>query len=119
MKHRKLLQSLMAGLSVLPLMSASAFAKGARTISITYPASLGGVHLAAGHYDLSFEQHSPEATVKLAKGKNVVVTTHGKVEERSTKYQRNMVVFETKGDGSQVVSEIRLGGTNQAIVFSE
>ena len=119
MKHRKLLQSLMASLSVLLLISASAFAKGARTISISYPATLGGVHLAVGHYDLTFEQHSPEATVKLAKGKTVVVTTQAKVEERSTKYQRNMVVFETKSDGSQIVSEIRLGGTNQAIVFSE
>ena len=119
MTHRKRLQSLMAGLSVLLLMSASAFAKGTRTISISYPAALAGVQLAVGHYELSFEQHSPEATVKLAQGKNVVVTTQGKVEERSTRYERNMVVFETKSDGSQVVSEIRLGGTNQAIVFSE
>ncbi len=119
MKHRKLLQSLMAGLSVLLLMSASAFAKGARTISISYPATLGGVYLAVGHYDLTLEQHSPEATVMLAQGKKLVVTTRARVEERSTKYQRNMVVFETKGDGSQFVSEIRLGGTNQAIVFSE
>jgi len=119
MTHRKLLQSLMAGLSVLLLISASAFAKGTRTISISYPATLGGVQLAVGHYVLSFEQHSPEATVTLAQGKTVVVTTQGKVEERSAKYERNMVVFETKSDGSQVVSEIRLGGTNQAIVFSE
>lgn len=119
MTHRRLLQSLMSGLGVLLLMSASAFAKGARTISISYPATLGGVHLAVGHYDLTFEQHSPEATVRLARGKSVIVTTQGKVEERNTKYQRNMVVFETKSDGSQIVSEIRLGGTNQAIVFSE
>ena len=109
----------MAGLTVLVLVTASSFAKGSRTISISYPATLGGVQLAAGHYDLSFEQHSPEATVTLARGKTVVVSTQGKVVERDTKYQRNMVVFETKSDGSQVVSEIRLGGTNQAIVFSE
>lgn len=119
MKHQKLLQGLMASLTVLLLVTASGFAKGSRTINISYPSTLGGVHLTVGHYELSFEQHSPEATVTLAKGKSVVVTTKGKLEERSTKYQRNMVVFDTKSDGSQVVSEIRLGGTNQAIVFSE
>ncbi len=119
MSHRKVLRGSMTGLAVLFLVGASAFAKGARTIAITYPATLGGMHIAAGHYELTFEQHSPEATVTLAKGKTVVLTTQGRVEQRDTKYERNMVVFETKSDGTQIISEIRLAGTNQAIVFSE
>jgi hypothetical protein len=119
MTHRKLLQGLISGLAVLLLVSASAFAKGSRTINVSDPASLGGVRLEAGQYELNFQQHSPEATVTLAKGRTVVVTTKAKIEERNTKYQRNTVVFETKSDGSQTIGEIRLGGTNQAIVFSE
>ncbi|MFB3920133.1 MAG: hypothetical protein ACE145_00340 [Terriglobia bacterium] len=119
MTNRRIFGSLMTGLAVLALVSASAFARGGRTISISYPATLGGVRLDAGRYELTYQQHSPEATVTLAKGKSVVVTTQGKVQDRSTKYQRDMVVFETKSDGTQVVSEIRLGGTHQAIVFNE
>jgi uncharacterized protein YlzI (FlbEa/FlbD family) len=119
MTHRRLLQGLISGLAVLLLVSGSAFAKGSRTINVSYAASLGGVRLEAGQYEFNFEQHTPEATVTLAKGKTVVVTTKGKVEERKTKFERNTVVFETKSDGSQTIGEIRLGGTNQAIVFSE
>jgi hypothetical protein len=57
--------------------------------------------------------------VTLAKGNNVVATAQGKIEERSAKYARNMVVFITKPDGSRAINEFRLAGTNKAIVFSQ
>ena len=119
MTHRKLLRALIPSLAVLLLVTAGALAKGPRTISVPYAGTLGGTKVEPGHYLLSYEQHSSEATVTLANGRKMIVTTQGKVLERPTKYKQNAVVYQRRDDGSQFISEIRLGGTNQAIVFSE
>ena len=55
----------------------------------------------------------------LSKGKNVVVTAQGRLKERKVKYDRNMVVLGTTPDGSQIISEFRLAGTNKASAFAE
>ena len=73
----------------------------------------------AGRYDITWEQHSPDVTVTFAKGKEVIVTAKGRMESRSTKYQRNMIVYTTQPDGSQTINELRIGGTSSAIVFNE
>lgn len=89
----------------------------ANNISVPYAGTLGGKQVAAGHYKITWEHHSPTATVTLADGKKIVATAEGKVEERSTKFERNMVVYTTGSDGSQTINEIRLAGTSTAIVF--
>ena len=119
MTHQKLLRSLISGVALALLLSASALAKGSRTINLAYAAVLSGTQIEAGQYQLRWEERSPEATVTLANGRNVVATAQGKVEERSVKYGRNMVLLTTKPDGSRTISEFRLAGTNKAIVFSE
>jgi uncharacterized protein YlzI (FlbEa/FlbD family) len=101
------------------LVGASALAKSSRTVSLPYAGTLGGTKVEPGRYQLDYVQHSPEATVTLTTSKKVIVTTQGKIVERPAKYNQNAVVYETRGDGSQYISEIRLGGTNQAIVFTE
>lgn len=119
MTHHKLLRSLISGVALVLLVSASALANGSRTIKLAYPATLSGTQIEAGQYQLRWEERSPEATVTLAKGKNVVATAQGKLEQRSAKYERNMVVLTTRADGSRTINEFRLAGTNKAIVFSE
>lgn len=119
MTHHKLLRGLISGLALVLLASSSALAKGSRTINVPYAASLSGTQIEAGQYQLSWEERSPQATVTMAKGKNVMATVQGKIEQRSAKYERNMVVFATRADGSYIISEFRLAGTNKAIVFSE
>jgi hypothetical protein len=60
-------------------------------------------------------------TVTQGKGKkaSVIATAQGRLENRDTKYERNMVVYTTHPDGSQSVSELRIGGTSTAIVFDK
>jgi hypothetical protein len=41
------------------------------------------------------------------------------METRPAKFQRNMVVYNTKADGTQTITELRIGGTSTAIVLSE
>jgi hypothetical protein len=121
MKHQRHLKVLVLGSAVLLLAVVSAFAKNAKTFNVPYAGLLGSARLEAGHYQIAWEEHSPELTVTVASqnGKNVVATAQGKLVERSTKYNQNMVVYNTKPDGTQVISELRIGGSNKAIVFDE
>ena len=96
-----------------------ALAKNSRTVAFGYPATLNGTPIAAGHYEVSWQTHSPEATVTIADGKRVVVAANGRWEERKTKYENNAVVYDTKSDGSRVIIEIRFAGLAGALVFGD
>jgi hypothetical protein len=121
MKHHRHLKVVVLGAAVLLLAIVNASAKDAKTFNVPYTGLLGSARIEAGHYRITWEGHSPAATVTVAteNGKNVVATQQGRFVERSTKYQRNMVVYTAKPDGTQVISELRIGGSNKAIVFEE
>ena len=119
MTYQKLPRALISGLALMALLGAIVFAKGSGTINLRHAASLDGTQLEAGQYELSWEEHSPQATVTLSRGKNVVVTAQGRLEERKVKYDLNTMVFETAPNGSQIIREFRLAGTKKAVVFVE
>lgn len=122
MKHHRHLKVFVLGSAVLLLAAVNSFAKkNAKTFDLAYTGLLGSARLEAGHYQIAWEAHSPQVTVTVAKknGKDIVATARGKLVERSTKYNQNMVVYNTKPDGTQVISELRIGGSNKAIVFDE
>ena len=114
MTYRSYLRGLSSSAAVLLIVGASALAS---TFSVPYSGKMGGTRIDAGHYNITWEHHSPGVTVTVSKGKNVVATVQGKIEERGTKFERNMLVYSTSAEGSQTINEIRVGGTNQAIVF--
>jgi len=103
----------------LVVVGTEAFAKAAETLDIPFSASLSGTKVDAGRYRIDWKANSPEATVTLTKGKNVVATVEAKVVERDIKARRTAVVYKTKADGSEMISEIRFQGSSQALVFSE
>jgi hypothetical protein len=115
-----MLQMLVTGVAVLMLATGSALAS---SFSFPYKGNMGDARLDAGRYDITWQQHSPELTVTVTQGKgkkvSVVATVQGRLENRETKYERNMVVYTTQPDGSQTVSELRIGGTTTAIVFDK
>jgi uncharacterized protein YfaP (DUF2135 family) len=88
-------------------------------LNLRHAGVLNGTHLAAGQYNITWQEHSPSLTVTVAKGRNVVATVQGRMEERTTKFQRNAVVYTAGPDGSQIINEVWLGGTSRAIVFSK
>lgn len=105
-------------LVVLALASAPAFAKNARSLNLEYPVTLGSSQIAPGNYTVTWEQHSPEATVSFMKGKRVLATAEAKWVERNVKYQRNSVVYNTAADGSHRIIEIRFAGMSQVMVLN-
>ncbi len=115
MVNRRNLRGLISGVAAMLFVSATTMAN---RINLPYAGTLGGKQVAAGNYKITWEHHSPTATVTLADGRKLVATAEGKIEERSTKFARKMVVYTTQSDGSQAITEIRLGGTTMAIVFA-
>ena len=101
------------------LMAGTVFAKNRRTVTLAYPASVNGVAIAAGVYDVSWVSRSPEVRVTFNKGKNVIATAQGKWMDRSVKYNRDSVMYTTNPDGSRAISEIRFAGMTQVLVFGE
>jgi hypothetical protein len=97
----------------------TAQAKNSRGIVLHSDVTVAGSHLASGSYDVTWETHSPEATVSFMRGKKVVATADGKVEDRGTTYDRNEVVYYDKADGTSLIQEIRFKGSSEVLVFKE
>jgi hypothetical protein len=106
-------------IGVLAAGMSTAAAKNSRQLDILYPVVLNGTTLEGGNYQINWVAHSPEATVTFKQGKHVVATVEGKLEDRDRKFERNAVIYNTDSQGKRTISEIRLGGTNQAIVFRD
>ena len=102
--------------------SSSALAKRvahSAVVSFPYAASLNGTSLPAGQYKVTWQQHSPEATVSLTQGKNTLATTQAKWVDRDVRYPTNAVLYNTSGDGSRRILEIRFAGVKGALVFGD
>ena len=106
-------------LAVFLMAALPAVAENARTLKLPYSASLNGKQLVAGEYKVTWETHSPEATVNFAQKSKVVATVEGKWVDRDTKYEANMVVYSTHPDGSRTILEVRFAGLKGALVFEE
>jgi hypothetical protein len=98
---------------------AAAAAKDSGNLVLNYDATVAGNHLTGGKYNIQWKTHSPEATVTFKHEGKVVATAEGKVVDHGSKYDSNQVVYSQAADGSRVISEIRFGGSSQAIVFNE
>ena len=104
----------------LSMATASAFGKNSRDIKLEHAASLNGTLVAPGEYKLSWDMDNEQGAVTLKSySGSKVVTVKGKLVDRGLRYNRNSVQCETKPDGTRSLSEIRLSGTSQAIVFDE
>ena len=105
--------------AILLMAALSAVAQNARTLKVPYSASVNGKQLAAGEYKVTWETHSPEATVNFSQKKEVVATVEGKWVDRETKYEANAVVYSNNPDGSRTILEVRFSGLKGALVFGE
>jgi hypothetical protein len=100
-------------------IAAGAFAKEGKTINLQHDATLAGTHLASDDYTVTWQAHSPGATVSFARKGKVVATAEGKLVGRPKKSPENEVVYGTAPDGSMQILELRFRGSTQAIVFGK
>jgi hypothetical protein len=110
-----------SGLSVALLLASGipALAKNSRTVTFSHDVVLNGTTLPAGRCLVQWETHSPEATVEFVQHHNVILSTEGRVEERSKGYDRDAVVYNTASDGTLSLIEIRFADSNKVLVFNQ
>jgi hypothetical protein len=106
-------------LAIVLMAALSAVAQNARTLRVPYSASVNGKQLAAGEYKVTWQTHSPEATVNFSQKREVVATVEGRWVDRDIKYESNSVVYSNNPDGSRTIMEVRFAGLKGALVFGE
>jgi len=117
MKAKNLIAGLVMALTL--LSGIHALAKDSRTLTLQRAVTLNGKQMAAGKYQVSWQTHSPEATVTFTQKKNVMATAEGKLVERANKFEADAIVYSNNPDGTSSIVEIRFGGTNQVLIFGE
>lgn len=96
--------------------TAAAKPKGVR-VRLPFNATVAGVQLPRGDYDVQWQTHSPQATVTFEESGKTVATAQGKVVDRGTRYDATQVVFTTAPDGTRRIQEIRFEGLTEVIDF--
>jgi hypothetical protein len=108
---------LAVGLVMFFLAVAPAFSKHTRQLVIDKAAKINGNLLTPGQYNISWETHSPEATVTITHKKNVVATTNGTVVVRPKAYDYDSIVYFPEPDGSLTIIEVRFAGSKNVLTF--
>jgi hypothetical protein len=98
--------------ATLALALASAADK-AYHVTLNEAASVNGTQLQPGEYKLQIE--GDKVVLKL--GKKTALEAPAKVETADHKFETTSVAIQTAGS-KPVLSEIRIGGTNQRVIFS-
>lgn len=119
MRFRKSSSLTVVAIAVAVTVAAAAKTKSAKDITLHYDADVAGLHLTSGDYSVTWQTHSPQATVTFMQGKKVVATAEGKVVDRDSAYGSNEVVYGEGPGGKRQVQEIRFRGSSQVIVFNE
>lgn len=121
MTYRKALGITIVLATVSIVAAVPVLAKNSHTLSVNRAALLGGTQLQPGSYQVSWEEHSPDLSVTFSSGKkgDALVTAHARLVDRGVKYDRNSILYDENPPGTVTITEIRLAGMNQAIVFDE
>jgi hypothetical protein len=95
-----------------------AFAKHDHEVNLDQGVTIDGKQLTPGKYKVSWETHSPQATVTFMQKKTVVATASGTLVERPTAYEYDSIVYSKESDnGPTTILEIRFAGSNKVLTF--
>jgi hypothetical protein len=81
-------------------------------------AVMNGVEIPAGNYELTWEVRNSTVRVALLKEGKFFATVQGAWVKNGSKYPEDAVLLRLNSDGSRSLIEIRLGGTQRAIVLN-
>lgn len=113
MKALKLTNTLFLGMTL--LMTTVAFAAEKGSMKLIQPAMIGGVQLAPGEYNLSWEGSGPSVELKIAKGGKVVATAPARTVELKSSAPANGTATKQNAEGTPAVSQIFFHGKTQAL----
>ena len=81
-------------------------------------AVMNGVEIPAGMYELTWEVRNATVTMKLWKDGKFFASARGAWVKNGSKYPEDAVLLRLNSDGSRSLIEVRLGGTERAIVLN-
>jgi hypothetical protein len=116
---RKCFGTSLLSMALLLASGIPALAKNSRTVTFHHGFVLNGTTIQAGNCLVQWEIHSPAATVEFLRQHKIVLSTEGRVEERSKAYDRNAVVYIIASDGTMSLGEIRFADSNKVLVFNQ
>ena len=138
MNIRKSLGTSVLSVALLLASGIPALAKNSATVTLSHDLVLNGTTLPAGKCSVRWETHSPEATVEFVQHHKVVLSTEGRVEERSKGYNghvafntdgrlvdrtnayfRDSVVYNIASDGTMSLVELHFAYSNKILVFNQ
>jgi hypothetical protein len=96
------------------LLATSAFAAEKGSLKLFDPAVVGGVQLAPGDYNVTWEGAGPNVELKIAKGNKVVATIPAHTVELKSAPPSDGTTTKATAEGKTAVSEIFFRGKTRA-----
>lgn len=103
-------------LSAAAFLLASMAAAGSVSVELREKVAFNGTTLPAGKYKITWTGDR-DLQVKISSDGKVVAESPGRLEERKVRAEADAVVSRKDASGAQVLSEIRLGGKKNVLVF--
>lgn len=113
MKTSNFANKLMLGAAL--LLATSAFAAEKGSMKLIQPAVVGGVQLAPGEYNLSWDGTGSNVELKVAKGSKVVATAPAKLVDLPNSAAANGTTTKPNAEGKTAVSQIFFHGKTRAL----
>ena len=112
MKASNFANNLVLGMAL--VLATSAFAAEKGSMKLFDSAVVGGVQLAAGDYNVTWEGTGPNVELKIAKGNKIVATTPAQTIELKSVPPSDGTTTKANAEGKTAVSEIFFRGKTRA-----
>jgi hypothetical protein len=90
-----------------------------RLFLLQIPITLNGVEVPKGVYDFTVDSDKSNVKITLKKQGRVIATAPGTLVKTGVTPKSNLVLLSVNPDGSRALYEIRLAGSQQAIMLDE
>ena len=118
MKRTTLTTGVVLGLVLLVATGAWA-GSSSGSLNVADPVSVGGKQIAPGDYKVKWEGTGSNVEVSILRGKEVVATVPGHIQELNQESRSNAAVVRKNTDGTKSLTEIRFGGKKFALALGE
>jgi hypothetical protein len=78
-----------------------------------------GKQIPAGVYEVSWQSHSPTATVTFMKGNQVVATVDGHWADHGSIIEQDAILYQQNPEGMATLMEIRFAGRSQTLIIDK
>ncbi len=101
------------------LLATSAFAANKGSLQVQEPLTVNGTKLAPGDYKVRWDGTGPSVELSIMQGKKVVAKVPAHVVDLDKPSSLDAAVVKNNGDGTKVLSEVRLSGKKFSLAVGE